>query len=40
MKKGGVMRKSKIKLKKSVFSKKHAAKLKDVILATVIKGLK
>ena len=40
MKKGGVMKKSKVKLKKVLLSKKYAAKLKDVILATVIKGLK
>ncbi|GEM_PF-7121059 len=34
------MRKLKVKFKKTVFSKKHAAKLKDIILATIIKELR
>ncbi len=34
------MKKLKAKSKKTVLSKKHAAKLKDIILATIIKELK
>ena len=38
MKKGDFVKK--VKTKKTVFSKKHAAKLKDIILTTIIKELK